>query len=77
MLSQSRYETLIPQLLPIIHEIETVLFNSPTVVVRGVFLDISKTFDKVWHDGLIFKLNLNGDKGELLSLLKIVNKKLF
>ena len=24
--------------------------------VRGVFLDISKTFDKVWYDGIIFKL---------------------
>ena len=28
--------------------------------VRGVFLDISKAFDKVWHDDLIFKLQENG-----------------
>ena len=38
--------------------------------VRGVFLDISKAFDRVWHDGLIFKLQENGISGKLLLLLK-------
>ena len=38
--------------------------------VRRVFLDISKAFDKVWHERLILKLSLNGMSGNLLNLLK-------
>ena len=38
--------------------------------VRGVFLDISKAFDKVWHNGLIFKLQENGIPGNLLKVLE-------
>ena len=38
--------------------------------VRAVFLDISKAFDKVWHDGLIFKLKQNGINGELLRFFE-------
>ena len=32
-----------------------------------MFLDVSKAFDRVWHKGLIFKLNQNGIDGELLE----------
>ena len=38
--------------------------------VRGVFLDISKAFDKVWYEGLLLKLSLNGISGNLLKLLR-------
>ena len=37
--------------------------------MRGVFLDISKAFDKVWHKGIIFNLKENGISGKLLSVL--------
>ena len=37
--------------------------------IRGVFLDISKAFDKVWHEGLLLKLNQNAISGNLLKLL--------
>ena len=37
--------------------------------VRAVFFDISKAFDKVWHESLLLKLNQNGISGNLLKLL--------
>ena len=36
----------------------------------GVFFDISKAFDKVWHEGLLPKLSLNGIFGNLSELLR-------
>ena len=36
--------------------------------MRGVFLDISKAFDKAWHKAIIFKLKQNGISGKLLRL---------
>ena len=41
----------------------------PPKEVRSVYLDISKAFDKVWHQGLIFKLKQNGIHGKMLQIL--------
>ena len=38
--------------------------------VRGIFLDLSKAFDRVWHDGLLYKLKSNGTDGNLFKLIK-------
>ena len=38
--------------------------------MSGTFLDISKAFDKVWHEGLIFKLKTYCVDGKLLKLLE-------
>ena len=35
--------------------------------VRVIFLDMSKAFDKVWHNGLLFKLKKSGINGNLLN----------
>ena len=37
--------------------------------VRSVFLDISKAFDKVWHERIIFKIKQNGILDDLLNML--------
>ena len=33
-------------------------------------MDMPKAFDKVWHDGLIFKLDQNGVTDNLLELIR-------
>ena len=58
------------QLLSITQEIYKSFDCNPPEDVRGVFLDISKAFDKVWHEGLIFKLKTYGVEGKLIMLLE-------
>ena len=55
------------QLISITHEIYQSFDDG--FEVRGVFLDISKAFDKVWHDVLVYKLKQNGVAGDLLDTL--------
>ena len=61
-------DSFINQLLSITHDIYKSLDGA--FEVKGVFLDISKAFDKVWHEGLIFKLKQNGISGKLLNIIK-------
>ena len=63
-------ESCIYQLLAITHDIFSSFGCNPTLETRGVFLDIFKAFDKVWHDGLLFKLKQNGVSGNLFQLIK-------
>ena len=58
------------QLLYLVNEIQEAFENPNSLEVRAVFLDISKAFDKVWHNGLIFKLNQNGISGNLLKFFE-------
>ena len=62
-------DSCINQLLAITHEIFEAFDCNPTLEVRSVFLDISKAFDKLWHEGLLFKLRSMGISGELYNLL--------
>ena len=58
------------RLTSIIHEMYASFDANPSLVVRGVFLDISKAFDRVWHEGLIYKIKCMGVKGDLLALIE-------
>ena len=58
------------QLLYLVNEIHEAFDNPKCLEVRAVFLDISKAFDKVWQEGLIFKLKQNGISGKLLKFFE-------
>ena len=58
----------INQLLSITHEIYSSF--DECLEVRSVLLDISKAFDKVWHDDIVFKLTQNGISENLPNLLR-------
>ena len=63
-------DSCINQLLAITHEIFEAFDCNPSHEVRSVFLDISKAFDKVWHEGLLYKIKSMGITGELYKLLE-------
>ena len=58
------------ELLYLVNEIHEAFEDPKSLEVRAVFLDISKAFDKVWHEGLIFKLKQNGISGKLFKFLE-------
>ena len=58
------FDSCVNQLLTITHEIFCSFEYNPLLVVRSTFLDISKAFDKVWHEGLLYKLKSFGISGK-------------
>ena len=64
------------QLLSIVHDWYKAFDADPTLEVRGVFLDLSKTFDKVCQEGLIYKLRQESISGETLAFINsFLNKR--
>ena len=63
-------DSFINQLLFIVHTLYKAFNAYPTLDAKGVFLDMSKAFDKVWHEGLIYKLKSTGVSDSLLKLFQ-------
>ena len=63
-------DSTINQLLSITNKIYSAFEEFPSRETRAVFLHISKAFDKVWNDGLLFKLKSYGISGCLFTIIK-------
>ena len=62
-------DSCIHQLISITHEIYASFDCNSSLEFRGLFLDISKAFDLVLHEGLIHKIKCVGVKGFFLTLI--------
>ena len=63
-------DSTINQLLAITHNIYSGFDKVSCRDTRAAFIDFSKAFDKIWHAGLLYKLESNGISGNLLSVIK-------
>ena len=43
---------------------------SITLIYMGIYIFISKAFDRVWHEGVVYKLRRCGVSGKLLLLMQ-------
>ena len=62
-------DSCVHQLISIVHDIYNAFDANPSLEVRGVFLDISKAFDRVWYKSL-YKLKCIGINGNFLKFVE-------
>ena len=63
-------DSCVHQLLSITHNIYKSFDANLLLEVRGVYLDISKAFNRVWNNGLLYKLKLLGICGSYYNLIQ-------
>ena len=61
--------TCVSHLLSVVHDINSSFDYDLAQDIRGMFLDISKAFSKIWHKELLYKLETYGLKREISNLL--------
>ena len=62
-------DSCVHQLISIVHDIYNAFDSNPSLEVSGVFLDIFKAFDRMWHKGLLYKVKCMGIDGNFLKLV--------
>ena len=63
-------DSCVHQLLSIRYKIYISFVSNPCLEVRSIFLDISKAFNRVWHNALLYELKLWGICGRYYNLIQ-------
>ena len=63
-------DSTISQLLSITHNIYKAFETRPTLKTMAVFLELTKAFDRVWHEGILFELKCYSVNGDLSTLIE-------